>query len=141
NRRATTATADAVAGDEAVALGVFLARGGATRKDLAEEVGRRFGYELGKPLDAWRPGYRFTSASALTVPVAFRAFLEAHDHETAIRSAVSVGGDTDTVACMAGALAGAFWGVPQASADAVAAALAAEALEVVVAFEGRFPGG
>src|SRR5262245_40202876 len=76
NARATHATPDAVAGAEAVALGVFLARSGAPRKDLAEEVGRRFGYDLGKPLDAWRPGYRFTSACAETVPVAFRAFLE-----------------------------------------------------------------
>jgi len=139
NARATHATDDAIAGAEAVAVGVFLARTGVPRQEIAGEIGRRFGYDLGKPLDAWRPGYRFTSACADTVPIAFRAFLEADGHEAAIRAAVSVGGDTDTIACMAGALAGACWGVPLRTADQVAAKLDAELLAGVLRFEHRYP--
>lgn len=139
NARATHATDDAVAGAEAVAVGVFLARTGVPRRDIGREIGRRFGYDLDKPLDAWRPGYRFTSACADTVPVAFRAFLESDGHESAVRAAVSVGGDTDTTACMAGALAGAHWGILQGTADRVAARLDPPLREAVLAFERRYP--
>jgi ADP-ribosylglycohydrolase len=139
NALATHSTPDAVAGAEAVALGVFLARCGAGRAEIAKEIGGRFGYDLARPLDAWRPGYRFTSACGETVPIAFRAFLEADSHEATIRAAVSVGGDTDTMACMAGAVAGAYWGIPPGVADRVAEMLGAELFEVVSAFERRVP--
>ncbi|MFM9963134.1 MAG: ADP-ribosylglycohydrolase family protein [Planctomycetaceae bacterium] len=139
NAQATHTTDDAVAGAEAVALGVYLARTGVPRAEIGREIGHRFGYDLDKPLDAWRPGYRFTSACRETVPVAFRAFLEADGHEAAVRAAVSVGGDTDTVACMAGGLAGACWGIPMWVADRVADSLEAESLGVVTAFEKRYP--
>lgn len=139
NALATHTTDDAIAGAEAVALGVYLARTGVPRAEIGREIAHRFGYDLDKPIDAWRLGYRFTSACQGTVPVALRAFLEADGHEAAVRAAVSVGGDTDTVACMAGGLAGAFWGVPQWVADRVADSLGAESLGTVTAFEERYP--
>jgi ADP-ribosylglycohydrolase len=136
---ATHQTPDAVAGSEAVALGVLLARTAHTKEQIREAVAGRFGYDLLTPLDDIRPGYTFSSGCAETVPVALRAFLEADDYEGSVRRAVSVGGDSDTIACMAGALAGAFWGIPAAVAARVEPLLAADQLAVLRAFEARFP--
>lgn len=137
---ATHHTPDAVAGAEAVALGVLLARTGRTRDQVRDEIAGRFGYDLSTPLDATRPAYTFSSGCAETVPVAFRAFLEADDYEGTLRRAVSVGGDSDTIACMAGAVAGAFWGVPASLAERVEAFLAPHQLAALRAFEARYPG-
>jgi ADP-ribosylglycohydrolase len=73
------------------------------------------------------------------VPVAFAAFLESEDYEGALRRAISVGGDADTTACMAGALAGGYWGIPQRVDSWALQKLPADMREVVAAFEGRFP--
>ena len=67
------------------------------------------------------------------------AFLESEDYEGALRRAISVGGDADTTACMAGALAGAYGGIPARVASWVLQTLPADLREVVLAFEGRFP--
>jgi ADP-ribosylglycohydrolase len=136
---ATHSTADAIAGAEAVALGVFLARTGCAKRAIQDEINRRFGYDLGRPLDEIRRGYRFSSSCADTVPVSFGAFLESEDYEGALRRAVSVGGDADTTACMAGALAGVYRGIPASVASWVLEMLPADMREVVLAFEGRFP--
>lgn len=139
NATATHAAAEGITGAEAMALGVFLARSGVEPAAIAAEISGRFGYDLERPLDAWRPGYRFTSGCPLTVPIAFRAFLESASHEQAVRAAVSVGGDTDTIACMAGALAGGRWGLPAATAARVATVLGAGPMATVTAFERRYP--
>src|SRR5262249_13622856 len=136
---ATHQTPDAVAGAEAVALGVLLARTGHTKEQIREAVTDRFGYDLLTPLDDIRPGYTFSSGCAETGPVGRRAFLEANDYEGALRRAVSVGGDWDTIACMAGAVAGAFWGIPAVVATRVEPLLTVEQLAVLRAFEARFP--
>jgi ADP-ribosylglycohydrolase len=136
---ATHSKEEAVAGAEAVALGVFLARTGCSRDKIRDRISARFGYDLGRPLDKIRRGYRFSSACPDTVPVAFGAFFEASDHEEALRRAISVGGDADTTACMAGALAGACWGIREDVAARVLRRLPARMREVVVAFEDRFP--
>ncbi len=139
NALATHATPDAIAGAEAMALGVFLARTGKPREAIAQEIQTRFGYDLSKSVDAWRLGYTFTSACDQTVPIAFRAFLQTESHEAAIRAAVSVGGDSDTIACMAAGLAGAYWGIPRQVAEDVARKVGTEQLEIMTAFERRFP--
>jgi ADP-ribosylglycohydrolase len=136
---ATHSTEDAIAGAEAVALGVFLARTGRTKREIRDEVQGRFGFDLGRPLDQVRRGYCFSSRCADTVPVAFGAFLESEDYEGALRRAISVGGDADTTACMAGALAGGYWGIPSQVASWVVQKLPADMQEVVSAFESRFP--
>jgi ADP-ribosylglycohydrolase len=136
---ATHSTADAIAGAEAVALGVFLARTGCTKREIQDDVQSRCGFDLGQPLNKIRQGYRFSSLCADTVPVAFGAFLESEDFEGALRRAISVGGDADTTACMAGALAGGYWGIPPQVASWVLQKLPADMREVVLAFEGRFP--
>ncbi len=135
----THATEDALAGAEAVALGVFLIRTGFGKREVQEAIARRFGYDLDRPLDAIRRGYRFSSACPDTVPVAFRAFLESASYEETLRRAISVGGDADTMACMAGALAGAFWGIPQELASQVLEMLPEDLGQVVLAFEEQYP--
>jgi ADP-ribosylglycohydrolase len=136
---ASHSTADAIAGAEAVALGVFLARTGCTKRDIQGEVQTRFGFDLGRPIDEIRRGYCFSSACTDTVPVSFRASLESEDYEGALRRAISVGGDADTTACMAGALAGGYWGIPPRVASWVLQTLPADMRDVVLAFESRFP--
>src|SRR6516164_7597540 len=74
-----------------------------------------FGYHLDTPLDAIRPKYAFEVSCQQSVPQAIRAFLESDDYEDAVRKAISLGGDNDTIACIAGAVAEAFYGgVPEA---------------------------
>lgn len=110
--RVTHVVHHAVEGTQALAMGVFLARQGETKKKIARAIKRQFRYDLNYPMDAVRPFYAFTSLCSRTVPLAFRAFLEGTDYESVIRRAVSVGGDSDTIASMAGGLAGAYYGVP-----------------------------
>ncbi len=115
---------EAVKGAQATAAAVFLARRGAGKAAIRAQIEARFGYDLSVPLDALRPGYAFDLSCAGTVPPAIRAFLEADDFEDAVRNAVSLGGDSDTLACIAGAIAEAHWGgVPPAIAQAVWARL------------------
>ena len=103
----------AVAGAQATATAVFLARQGAGKAAIRAHVEAAFGYDLSVPLDAVRPHHRFDLSCSGTVPHAIRAFLEASDVEDALRNAVSIGGDSDTLACIAGAIAEAhFGGVP-----------------------------
>jgi ADP-ribosylglycohydrolase len=118
-----------------VALAVFLARHQASRQQIRDEIRRRFGYALLVPLDLIRPGYTFDVSCQGSVPVAITAFLESTDWEDAVRKAVSVGGDTDTIACMAGAIAHAFYGeVPGAIADQVLDRLDAPLRDTTVEF-------
>lgn len=126
---------EAVAGAQATAAAVFLARTGATKGEIRDFVETRFGYDLSVPLDVVRPGYAFDLSCAGTVPHAIRAFLEASDFEDAVRNAVSIGGDSDTLACIAGAIAEAhFGGVPPSIAPAVWQRLDAPLREVTQRF-------
>jgi len=101
---------DGVKGAQATAAAVFLARQGAGKEALRDHVERVFGYDLSVPLDEVRPGYAFDLSCEGTVPHAIRAFLEARDFEDAVRNAISIGGDSDTLAAIAGAIAEAHWG-------------------------------
>jgi ADP-ribosylglycohydrolase len=100
---------------EAIALAIFLARKGADKETIRREIGGRFGYDLSRRLDAIRPTCGFDETCRGTVPEAIISFLEARDFEDAIRNAVSLGGDADTMAAITGSIAEAFWGnVPDA---------------------------
>lgn len=101
---------EGIKGAQAAALAVYLARQGASKAALREDVSRRFGYNLNRRLDAIRPMYRFDVSCQGSVPEAIIAFLEASSFEDAVRNAVSLGGDSDTQACIAGAIAEAFYG-------------------------------
>jgi ADP-ribosylglycohydrolase len=101
-----------------------------------------FGYDLEQTLDQIRPTYRFDVSCQGSVPQAVIAFLESTDFEDAIRNAVSLGGDSDTIACIAGGIAQAFYGgVPQWVAEQVFSILDEQLSTVTEAFLSQFPSG
>lgn len=133
---------EGVKGAQAVAASVFMARTGVTRKELRSFVAGEFGYDLSRSCDEIRPSYRFDVSCQGTVPQAITAFLESTDFESAIRLAVSLGGDSDTLACITGGIAHAFYGFVPAPIAARALAFLDEPLRrVTVSFEERFVAG
>ncbi len=104
---------EGIKGAESAASAIFLARTGHSKAEIKEYVEREFGYDLSRSLDEIRPGYRFNESCQETVPQAIIAFLESTDFEDAIRNAISLGGDSDTLAAITGGIAEAAYGVPQ----------------------------
>jgi ADP-ribosylglycohydrolase len=99
-----------VAGAQAVALGIFLARRGASKQDIRRELSERFDYDLARTIEGIRPSYSFDVSCQGSVPEAIVAFLDAAAVEHAIRNAIWLGGDADTQAAIAGSLAEAWHG-------------------------------
>ena len=104
---------EGIKGAEAAASAVFMARNGATKDEIKDYIVREFGYDLSRTCDEIRPGYHHVESCQETVPEAVTAFLEGNNFEDVIRTAVSLGGDCDTLTCIAGAIAEAFYGVPE----------------------------
>lgn len=102
---------EGIKGAEAVAAAEFLARTGSTKEEIKKYITENFGYDLSRTCDEIRPTYHHVESCQETVPEAITAFLEGGDLEDVIRTAVSLGGDTDTLACIAGGIAEAFYGV------------------------------
>jgi len=119
--RSAAATHDhqeGIKGAQAIAAAIFLARSSQSKDEISAYIEDKFEYNVSIPLDEIRPSYKFEVTCQGSVPPAFRAFLEADDYEDAVRKAISLGGDSDTLACMAGAIAHAFYGaLPPAIAD------------------------
>ncbi len=105
---------EGVKGAEAIALATFLARRGVEKTELLARVAVHTGYDLGFTLDAIRWEYVFDATCQGSVPQALVAVREGEDFESTIRRAISIGGDSDTIAAMAGAVAEALYGVPEA---------------------------
>lgn len=124
---------DAVAAAQAVALAVLFARSGMSRPEIQREIVERFGYDLA-PDHVPVPG-RFDFSAAGTVPPALAAALTARDWEDAVRTAVCLGGDTDTLACIAGAVAESLYGIPHHVAAAARNYLTEDLQAVLVRFE------
>lgn len=103
---------EGIKGAQAVAAAIFLARTGADKKQIKKYVEDSFGYDLDRTLAEIRPTYQFYAICQRSVPEAIIAFLEGENYEDTIRKAVSLGGDSDTIACMAGGIAEAFFGMP-----------------------------
>jgi ADP-ribosylglycohydrolase len=101
---------EGVRGAQATAAAIFLARSGASKPQIREAIEERFGYELGHRLDDLRPSYVFDVSSEGSIPQSIIAFLESTSFEDAVRGAISLGGDADTMACIAGAIAEPFYG-------------------------------
>lgn len=111
---------EGIKGGRSVAAAIFLARSGATKGEIRQYVEAQFGYDLSRHVDEIRPGYAFDESSQGTVPQALRSFLDSNDYEDAVRTAVSLGGDSDTLACITGGVAQAFYGgVPAPIEDRV----------------------
>src|SRR5262245_57479686 len=95
---------EGIKGAQAVASAVFLARQGKSKRAIQDYVTQQFGYALDRTLNSIRPSYRFNVSCQGSVPEAIIAFLESSDFEDAIRKAISIGGDSDTIACIAGSI-------------------------------------
>ena len=104
---------EGIKGAQAIATAIFLARAGASKEDIVNYIANTFGYNLFRTLDQIRPKYSFYEICQKSCPEAIIAFLEGENFEDVIRKAVSLGGDSDTIACMAGAIAEAYFGMPE----------------------------
>ena len=104
---------EGIKGAEATASIIFLARNGSSKEQIKDYVVHEFGYDLSRTCDEIRPAYHHVETCQQTVPEAITAFLEGTDFEDVIRTAVSLGGDCDTLTCIAGSMAEAFYGVPK----------------------------
>jgi len=101
---------EGVRGAQATSLCIFLARHGASKNDIRKEISKWFNYDLSKTINEIRPKYFFDVSCQGSVPQSITAFLESDDYEDAVRKSVSLGGDADTMACIAGGIAEAFYG-------------------------------
>lgn len=100
---------EGIKGAQATSAAIFMARNGKTKDEIKRYIETRFGYDLSRSCDEIRPWYTFNESCQGTVPQAITAFLESTDFESCIRLGVSLGGDSDTLACIAGGIAEAFY--------------------------------
>ena len=123
---------EGIKGAQAAALAVFLAKNGADKTAIKGKIESLFGYELSfRKLDDIRPDYTFDVSCMGTLPVALLAFLESNDYEDAVRNAISIGGDSDTIAAITGGIALAFYKeMPQEIIDGIEAILPDDMLAI-----------
>ena len=104
---------EGIKGAEATASAIYLARTGRTKAEIKAYIEANFNYDLSRSCDEIRPTYRHVESCQETVPEAITAFLEGRSFEDVIRTAVSLGGDCDTLTCIAGSIAEGYYGVPE----------------------------
>ena len=130
---------EGIKGAQATALAIFLARRGTAKDRIRQTIADRFGYHFERTLDEIRPLYDFDVSCQGSVPESLLSFFESDDFEDAVRKAISLGGDTDTMACIAGGVAQAFYGkIPSAIVEEVRKRLPEEFLEIIDEFNARF---
>ena len=126
---------EGIKGAQATAAAIILARKGQDKELIKTHISKLFNYDLNRTLDQIRPVYQFNESCQETVPEAIIAFLESTDFEDAIRNAISLGGDSDTLACITGGIAEAFYGgVPKDIAEKALSYLDPDMREVVEEF-------
>lgn len=108
---------EGIKGAEATASAIFLSRKGKSKAEIKDYIINEFNYDLSRTCDEIRPKYRHVETCQETVPEAITAFLEGNDFEDVIRTAVSLGGDCDTLTCISGSIAEAFYEIPKEIAD------------------------
>jgi ADP-ribosylglycohydrolase len=138
--RSAAATHDhprGIAGAQATALAIWRARADCPPELIRDEIAERFDYDLSRSVAAIRPTYGFDETCDGTVPEALISALQASDYQDAVRNAISLGGDADTLACIAGGVAEAMFGLPEAVARAARERLDGPLLEVVDRFYDR----
>jgi ADP-ribosylglycohydrolase len=130
---------EGIKGAQATALAIFLARQGASKEEIRKQIGYRFSYDLDRSLDEIRPSYFFDVSCQRSVPESIIAFLESKDFEDAVRLAISLGGDSDTMGCIAGGIAQAYYGkIPLKISDQVKLRLPQEFMLIVDQFNATF---
>ena len=125
---------EGIKGAEATAVATWMALNGAHKPDIRKMIVREY-YQLDFTLNEIRPNYRFNETCQNTVPQALQAFFESKGFEDAIRNAISIGGDSDTLAAITGAVAGAYYGVPEHIANMVEFYLDSELLRIYKEFD------
>lgn len=128
---------EGIKGAQAIAAVAFLARQGNTKEELREYLETTFGYDLHRTIEDIRSGYTYDMSCMGSVPEAVIAFLDGQDFESTIRNAISIGGDSDTIAAMAGGIAQAAYGVPKALSGYCFGCLAPELRHILDAFEDK----
>jgi ADP-ribosylglycohydrolase len=133
---------EGIRGAQSTVAAIFLARTGHSKEQIRDYVEREFGYDLRGRLDQLRPRYRFDVSCQGSVPQSILAFLEATDFEDTVRNAISLGGDADTMGCIAGGIAEAYYGgIPPAIEVRTIAALDERLRDVLVKFRERYGAG
>ena len=128
---------EGVKGAEAVASTIYFARMGYSKEDIKDYITQEFGYDLSRTLYEIRPTYCMDATCPGSVPEAIIAFLESTDLIDAIRNAVSLGGDTDTIACIAGSIAEAFYGCSDALREVCESHLPYRMIAILRHFKGE----
>jgi len=130
---------EGIKGAQAVAAAVFMARRGDKKDKIAGYIEKKFGYDLKQSIESIKKWYKFDSSCQGTVPQAIRAFLESGDFEDAVRKAISIGGDSDTIACIAGGIAEACYGkLPDEIRESVIKILDRDLIGVIKSFYKKF---
>lgn len=128
---------EGIKGAEATASAIFLARTGSTKAQIKAYIEENFHYDLSRTCDEIRPNYHHVESCQETVPEAITAFLEGESFEDVIRTAVSLGGDCDTLTAIAGSMAEGFYGVPETLKKECVKRMPADLLRVLRRFERR----
>ena len=126
---------EGIKGAESTASAIYLARTGHSKDEIKDYIMQEFGYDLSRTCDQIRPAYHHVESCQGTVPEAITAFLEGTDFEDVIRNAVSLGGDCDTLTCIAGSIAEAFYGVPEQLKDECRSRLPKAMLDILGRFD------
>ena len=130
---------EGIKGAQATALAVFLGRQGSSKEQIRQKITELFGYDLRRSVDEIRPYYNFDPSCQGTVPEAVICFLESENYEDAIRKAVSLGGDSDTIACITGGFAQAYYNeIPQEIVTEVRTRLPEEFLKILDEFNTKY---
>jgi len=103
---------EGIKGAQATAAAIYMARNGAGKEEIRDYISKKFEYDLNRTCDQIRPSYGFEVSCQKSVPESIIAFLDSTDYESTLRLAVSLGGDSDTQACIACGIAEAFYGIP-----------------------------
>lgn len=129
---------EGIKGAQAVATAIFMSRKGYSKEEIRQEIVKRFAYQLDFTCEGIRSTYGWGGTCQDSVPQAIVAFLDGHNFEDCIRNAISIGGDSDTIGCITGAMAEAFHGIPLVIREKGISYLPAEFKQLVTEFEARF---
>ena len=130
---------EGIKGARATALAIYLARTGESKDTIRKEISDRFSYDLNRTVDAIRPNYSFDVTCQGSVPESIVAFLDSDSWEDAVKKSISLGGDADTMACITGGIAQAYYKkIPENIAEDVRNKLPADLREILDTFNKKY---
>ena len=129
---------EGIKGAQATALAIMMARHGCDKNEIRSEIEKRFEYDLQFTCEQIRPAYTWGGTCQDSVPQAIVAFLDGEDYEDSIRNAISIGGDSDTIGCITGSIAEAYFGVPADLRNSAMNYLPEEFQSIISEFENKF---